>query len=108
MTEPKPEYDVKESDVLSGCRKLLRTSGWFVLSTSQDRATRKQMSGLTDLIAVRYNCTLFVEGKRPGGKLRHSQKRFRDRILPHTGPNLHYLVVDDVDSLAYALSLLGL
>ena len=108
MTEPKPKYDVKESDVQHACVELLEACSWEVIVTSQDRATRRHVQGLTDLIAWRDNVTLFIECKRPGGKLRHSQKRFRDRILPHAGPNLHYLVVDDVDSLAYALSLLGL
>jgi hypothetical protein len=108
MTEPKPQYDISESDVQAACVALLESIGFDVHVTSQDRATRRHVKGLTDLIAWRNNVTLFIECKRPGGKLRKSQEEFRDKILPHVGPNLHYFVIDDVEKLAHVLRMYNL
>jgi len=110
MTEPKPkeQYNVKESDVQAACVELLETIGFEVLATSQDRAMRRHVKGLTDLIAWRHNVTLFIECKRPGGKLRKSQKEFRDRMLPHIGLNLHWWLIDDVETLTHVLQLYNL
>jgi len=108
MTEPKPEYDISESDVQDACVDLLRAAGWKVIVTSQDRRTRKQLRNLTDLIAVKHNCTLFIECKRPGGELIEGQEKFRDEILRHTGPNLHWWLIDDVEILKHALRLYNL
>ena len=106
MTEPKSgtQYHIRESDVQAACVELLEADGWFVTIMSQDRATRRHVKGITDLIAVRHNVTLFVECKRPGGKLRKSQEQFRNGILRHRGPNLHWWKIDDVEQLAIALA----
>jgi hypothetical protein len=105
MTEPKPkdQYEIRESDVQCACVELLEAGGWQVWITSQDRATRRHVKGFTDLVAVRHNVTLFIECKRPGGKLRPSQEEFRDKILPHVGPNVHWWMIDSVEKLVRAL-----
>lgn len=103
MTEPKPSYYTREKDVQAACVEFLKAAGWEVFITSQDRATRRHLKGQSDLIAVRHDVTLFVECKRPGGKLRKSQEEFRDRILPHVGPHLHYWVVDGIEKLMHTL-----
>lgn len=105
MTELKPTYRTSESEIQEACVKLLESDGWFVCITSQDRATRRHVKGLPDLIAAKHDHTLYIECKAPGRKLRKSQEEFRDNILPHTGPHLQYWVIDDPAKLAQALTL---
>jgi Holliday junction resolvase len=95
---------MKESQVQHETVKRLKSAGWFVLVTSQDKATRKHVAGLPDLLAFRNNHTLLIECKGDGGKPRQSQVEFRVNIRPHEGENLHYVIVwhpDDLDRYGY-------
>ena len=93
MTEPKPQWPATEAEVLREVDERLRAAGWFVVVTSQDKSTRRQMAGLPDRIAFRNGVTLLIEGKSPRGQLRKAQRAFAEAVRPHLGPHLHYEVV---------------
>lgn len=84
-----------ESELAAECDRLLEGAGWFVVKTSVDRQTRKQLRGLPDRICFRRNRTLFIEYKAPGGSVRESQWEFWSKIVPLTGPNLQHVIIDD-------------
>jgi len=102
MTEPKPDWwflgdsDASESDVQRQVVEALEAAGWEVLITSQDRSTRGQSRGLPDLLCWKHNHSLLIECKSVRGRLRGSQRRFKERIAPHEGPHLRYIVVKHV------------
>lgn len=96
MTERRAPYVAggpTEAEIQAEVVCRLRGAGWFVTVTAQDRSTRRQVAGLPDLIAVRGDRALFVECKRPGGRLRASQRRFLDEIRPHCGDHVQYAVM---------------
>jgi len=102
MTEPEPAWFLgnsaaSESDVQRQVVEALEAAGWEVLITSQDRSTRGQSRGLPDLLCWKHNHTLYVECKSVRGRLRGSQRRFKERIAPHEGPHLRYIVVKHPD-----------
>ncbi len=91
--------EVTERAVQDAIVVLLRRADWLVVETSQPRRVLGGIAGLPDLLAFRDGVTVCIEVKAPGRMLRESQVRFRDAILPHLGPQLHYLVaycIDDV------------
>ena len=98
MTEPNPTWFLGDSDlpewqILAGTAASLRGTGWFVTVTAQDKSTRRQLSGLPDLIAAKDDCVLFVECKTKSGKLNDAQKHWRNCISLHQGPHLRHIVV---------------
>ena len=98
MTEPEPIWFIGESDlleweILAGTAARLRGTGWFVTITAQDKSTRRQLSGLPNLIAVKHDHVLFVECKTARGKLNDAQKHWRECIAQHKGPHLRHIVV---------------
>lgn len=100
MTEPAPVYHTKEADLVRIVAERLRNAGWFVIVTAQDRSTRKQASGLPDVLAFRADMCLLLECKTPTGKLRQSQLDFWWRVQPHTGTHVMYRIVhyeSDID-----------
>ena len=92
MTEPIPTYYSRESHLQAHIVQRLKGAGWFVVVTSQDRASRAQLAGLPDLLAVRRNVVLFVECKTPEGAMRESQIDFLEQMQEHTGPNVIHVV----------------
>lgn len=95
MTGPAPTWPATESEVQAAVVEKLRAAGWLVRVLSQDKSVRRQAAGLPDVLAFHGNCTLLIECKGPGGKLRESQQRFEASIRPHEGPNLRYVVIYD-------------
>jgi len=98
MTEPQLTWftgksDLAEWEILAGIAASLRGTGWFVTVTAQDKSTRRQLSGLPDLIAAKNDHVLFVECKTARGKLNDAQKHWRNCISQHEGPHLRYIVV---------------
>lgn len=85
-----------ESELKAQVKAIFTDAGWEVFDLSTDRKERKQHAGITDLIIVRNNVTVFVETKAPGERLRDSQVRFWERIHPHLGPNVGHAVIDNV------------
>lgn len=93
MTEPLPTYHTKEADLVRAVVERLRASGWLVVVTAQDRSTRRQSSGLPDVLAFRADVCLLLECKTPTGKLRPSQIEFGAQVQPHTGDHVVHRVV---------------
>jgi hypothetical protein len=73
--------------------RRLRTAGWFVVVTSQDKSTRQQMAGFPDRVAFRHGHTLLIEGKTARGTLNEAQLKFYKRVRHHFGEFLHYEVI---------------
>lgn len=94
MTETPAPYQVfdREAHLQAHIVQRLEEAGWFVTITSQDRASRKQLAGLPDLLAIRRNVVLFIECKTPSGALRESQIEFLEQVQEHTGPNIIHVV----------------
>lgn len=69
---------VRERDLQKQAVKTLRQLGFEVWVTSVDRQTRKQTTGLPDVYAQHDSkrVRIWLEFKRPGGKLRPQQERF--------------------------------
>ena len=84
---------ITERDVLSAVRQWLRLKGYFVIRIQQGMGC---YPGVSDLVAVRNGQVLWVETKRPGGKLSAVQEKFRESIQAHGGT---YLVVSDIRQL---------
>jgi len=92
MTESKATYG-NESAIQAEIVKRLRAAGWYVIVTSQDRRTRKQLADIPDLICFRCGMTLLVECKTPMGQMRQGQVDFQCDMLPHLGRSLAYRVM---------------
>lgn len=93
MTEPLPVYHTKEAGLVRAVAERLRAAGWLVIVTAQDHSTRRQLSGLPDVLAFRDDCALLLECKTPTGKLRPSQLGFWEQIRPHCGAHVVHRVV---------------
>lgn len=65
-----------EKQVQAGIKRTLRMLGFAVYDLSQPRAT-KQTPGIPDLYVIGKNRHLWVEVKRPGGRLTSAQEAFR-------------------------------
>ncbi len=73
---------VKEADILAALRKYLRMRGWYVIRHQQGLGSHK---GLADLTAIKDGKTVYLETKKPKGKLSPVQEQFRDCIEGHGG-----------------------
>ena len=78
---------IKERDVLRQVRDYLTLRNWFVYRNHQSLGSHK---GLSDLTAIKGGRVIWVEIKKPGGKLSDYQRVFRDNILGCGGT--HYVV----------------
>jgi len=93
MTRLNTRAQITERDVISAVRQWLRLKGYFVVRIQQGMGCHP---GVSDLVAVRDGKVLWVETKRPGGKLSAAQEKFRENITQHGGT---YLVVSDLRQL---------
>ena len=82
-----------EAEILAQIDDYLALTGWVVRKFSQDHATRKQLEGWPDRVAIRDDVTLYIEAKSATGKRRQSQLEFAQAIAPHCGPHVRYIVV---------------
>ena len=92
---PFEQYDYgqfAERQVQREIVKRLRAAGWVVAVNSQPDKVRKQLRGLPDLLAWRADVSLLIECKSAAGELNEAQADFMERINPHAGPHLIYLV----------------
>jgi len=78
----------------------MRWHGWMVRELSQPHAVTRDMVGMPDVIAFKAGHTLLIECKRPGGKLRDSQKKFFFEIGGHLRLTLSWKLVTNVDEFA--------
>lgn len=82
---------IKERDVLRQVRDYLTHKNFFVYRNHQSLGSHK---GLSDLTAIKGGRVIWLEIKKPGGKLSDYQKAFRDAINMHGG---EYYVIDCLD-----------
>ena len=80
---------VKESDIQHRVKALLELKGWFVIET-HGAFNRPAHEGITDLIAVKYGFTVWIECKRPSwnyckdgnipSKTEVNEREFKEKI----------------------------
>jgi len=86
----------KETDIQNAIRDYLRWQGWYVIRHHQSLGSLK---GLSDLTAIKGSWTVYIEVKKPDGKLSDAQKEFRDNIVAHGGTYVVARSVEDVQFL---------
>jgi hypothetical protein len=87
-----------ETVILRQIRNVLQWHGWYVIRIQQGLGCHR---GISDLIAVKKGRTVFIEVKKPSGKLSDHQERFRDAISDRGG---EYVVMRSVEDLQTFLS----
>jgi len=93
---PKKAKPGSERDVQRRLITWLRKRGWFVINTSGSWASARGMRGVPDLICIYKGATIFVEIKGYGkDELRESQVKFFNKLGPHMGPTVDYMIVND-------------
>ena len=90
---PKYKYKLKENDIKKMVKQYLTLAEWFHFHIL---AGLGSFLGIPDMIAIKNGRVLFLEIKKPGGKLSPGQIIFRDMILYHGG---EYYKIDDLDRL---------
>ena len=94
---------LSERDIQRAIIDILRWHGWMVREISQPRVVSGDLVGVPDVIAFRHGHTLLVECKRPGGRMRQSQRQFEAEIKPHMAITLRYMLANDIDVFTAAL-----
>ena len=86
---------ILESEVQTKIKKRLEKSGWLVIKLIQTT-----LNGIPDLLALRDNEAVFIEVKRPGGKVSPLQtyrikelknKQFQVIIAYNSTTDIHHL-----------------
>ena len=95
---PNYKYKLKENDIKKMCKQYLTLAEWFHFHIL---AGLGSYLGIPDMIAIKKGRVLFLEIKKPGGKLSPGQIIFRDMILSHGG---EYYKIDDLDRLIEVLN----
>ncbi|MFA5383981.1 MAG: hypothetical protein WC364_04855 [Eubacteriales bacterium] len=93
MTRASSRQQITERDVITAVRQWLKLKGYYVIRFHQGLGCHR---GLADLGAVKNGKTVWIETKRPGGKLSADQEAFKAAIEAHGGT---YLVVSDIRQL---------
>ena len=84
---------ISENEIKKQVKQYLTLMGWFHFHILQGLGA---FIGIPDRIALKGGRVLFLEIKKPGGKLSPGQIIFRDMILSHGG---EYYKIDDLDRL---------
>ena len=87
----------KERGILQMIRDYLRLRGWFVVRMQQGLGCHR---GLSDLIAVKQGCVLFVEVKAPKGQQSTCQAEFQREIEEHGGVYVLAKSIEDLEGIA--------
>jgi hypothetical protein len=82
MYRCKTKGTITEGAILAALRNYLRLRGWYVIRHQQSMGSHK---GLSDLTAIKDGITVYLETKRPGGRLSPVQEQFRMAIEGHGG-----------------------
>ena len=90
---------VTETEIRNDIRNFLRLHGWKVVRIVQSVLSEK---GIPDLIAVRGGQTVWIEVKRPTGKLSKEQEEFLEDLEDHGGWWIVARSVEDVEHLGGA------
>ena len=92
------KYKITENDVKKQIKQYLTLMEWFYFHILQGLGA---FIGIPDRIAIKNGRVLFLEIKKPGGKLSPGQIIFRDMILSHGG---EYYRIDNLDDLISAIN----
>lgn len=84
---------LKETDIRAQVRDYLRLRGWFVY---YNLAGLGAYRGVSDLVAVKNGCTVWIELKQPKGQQSEFQKQFQADIEAAGGI---YLVVRSLEDI---------
>lgn len=98
--------DLSESAIVALQAEYLRAAGWFVVVFAQDKPTRRQYAGWPDIAGFKWDITLLVQSKTRRGRVRVSQERLFDNLLPHTGPHLWYVLARSLDELVEVVGMI--
>ena len=86
-----------ENDVKADIKKYLDMNGYFHYPNVQNfTRNNRGMNGVSDRTAIKGGLVIWIEIKKPGGKIRPSQKVFMERILDAGG---YCCCVDSVEQL---------
>jgi hypothetical protein len=91
-----PGNKVLESGIRGMIVDYLRIKGWLVWVNWQGPFS---YPGIPDLTAVRNGVTVWIEVKKPGGRLSADQKKFREDIEDYGGNWLLATCIEDIQSL---------
>ncbi len=89
----KIQVKITENDVKKQVKQLLSLKGYFHFHVLQGLGAYK---GIPDIIAIRNNRVLFLEIKRPKGRLSDYQKQFQSDIEGQGG---EYYVIKCIEDL---------
>lgn len=93
---PKPE-----TEIMRQIRDYLRLKGWLVYRNHQTLGSTR---GVPDLTAIKDDRAVWIEVKRPGGRLSKHQQRFRDEMLSHCGEHVRYILAYSLEDVVNALT----
>ena len=86
----------KESDIQRAIKEYLQYRGWMVYKNHQSLGSHR---GLFDLTAVKDGRVVWIEVKKPKGKLSEHQVKFMAEITVHGGECMEARSIDDVKNL---------
>ncbi len=89
---------LENRDVRDPIISFLQVHGWFVFKHWQ--GTSYCYPGIPDIEAIRDGVVVYIECKRPGGKLSSDQKQFRDDWMEHGGRWIKAERLEDVEFMA--------
>ena len=82
-----------EGQIQKEVKQYLQWTGWFVFKNHQTLGSYK---GISDLTAMKKGRTLWIEIKRPKGKLSQHQENFKDHVEKCGG---EYLVIHSLEEI---------
>jgi len=85
---------LRECDIQKTCIDYLRVMRWYVLDFS--RHDCPDLSGISDIMAMKRGRYLWIEFKRPGNKQQANQIEFMNNIRSHDG---EYILIYSIDEL---------
>ncbi len=84
---------ITESDIQATIKEYLQLHGWFVVKIHQSLGSYK---GIADLYALRNGQHVWIEVKKPNGRLSEYQGKFRDDVITHGGKYIIATCIEDV------------
>ena len=87
------KFKISENDIKKQAKDYLSLKGYFHFYLLAGMGAYK---GIPDIIAIKNNRVLFLEIKRPGGKLSEYQRQFQADI---NGQGGEYYVIKSLDDL---------
>lgn len=95
--KPAGRREQPETAIRSAIRGYLQVHGWKIVRIVQSALSEK---GIPDLVAIRDGVTVWLEIKRPGGKLSEYQRAWREDLEAHGGNWMLARSIEDIEFLA--------